>query len=377
MKAAALSRTDNLIEYFRNLLPLESRHSLFTSSGRAAFEQIVLDAGLQHSRIILPAFMPQDFVGIFRKYDMTPVFVDVDPHSYQLDLNGVTADLLDRCKAMLVLHTFGLPTDARPHRELCERHGLVLIEDCARALGASTHGVRVGGFGHYALFSLPKCTPVRTGGIALSERPMQPQLEAARIGFFGFLHALTLVRYPLLSFLERPAYALLAGTAAYPGEVGIYEPLPARELDWLAEAVLKGFMGQYPAALEVKRQRAAALCEALTPKGFSFQYDDGNHIRTSVSVEPPAGCDADDLQAFLKRRGIKATAMWRNALGVSAFAERTWGTQPSAAPVAGRLAKRLIQLPTSRVQTPRQTRAIVAACESYLAQTSSRRSVLD
>src|SRR5439155_7609269 len=119
--------------------------------------------------------------------------------------------------------------DGIRYREFCDRHGLVMIEDCARALGASTGGALVGSFGHYALFSLPKCTPVREGGIALSEQPMEPHLEPARLGVFGLLHALSLVKYPFTSLLDAPLYAILADTRAYPREVGNYRALPARE----------------------------------------------------------------------------------------------------------------------------------------------------
>jgi dTDP-4-amino-4,6-dideoxygalactose transaminase len=362
----------NLIDRFRDVLPLDRRYCVFTNQGKAAFEQIVLAAGLQCSRILVPAFFPDDFVGIFLKYKMTPVFVDVDPDRYHLDLDAITTEHLAGARAMLVLHTFGLPADGVRYREFCDEHGLVMIEDCARSLGASTGGALVGSFGHYALFSLPKCTPVREGGIALSEKPMQTSLEGARIGIFGFLHALALIRFPFTSLLEAPAYAILADTPAYPREVGNYQPLPARELDGLGRLILDGFMPHYRAAIASKRACASKLRQGLEPCGFTFQADEGDHICTAVSVDPPADIDADILRAFLLRRhGVKASAMWRGSLGISAFAERIWNTRRERTPVAMRLATRLLQLPVSRFQTPRQTATIVAACKRFLSSSRS------
>lgn len=366
LKGISKRNRTNLIDQFRGLLPLDRRHCVFTSQGKAAFEQIVLAAKLQCSRIIVPAFFPDDFVGVFLKYKMTPVFVDVDPHRYHLNLDALTSEHIAGARAMLVLHTFGLPADGSRYREFCDQHGLVMIEDCARALGASTGGALVGSFGHYALFSLPKCTPVREGGVALSETPMETSLDPATIGVFGLLHALTLVRYPFTSLLEAPLYAILADTPAYPREVGNYQALPPRELDDLGRAVLNGFLPHYRAAVASKRACANRLRLDLEPTGFAFQADEGDHICTAVSVEPPEAVDADDLKAYLLRHGVKATAMWRGALGVSAFAERMWNARRESTPVAMQLARRLIQLPVSRFQTPRQTMRIAEACRRFL-----------
>lgn len=360
-------------DLFEGVLPLDSRRCVFTSQGKAAFEQIVLAAKLQGSRILLPAFFPDDFVGLFRKYRITPVFVDVDPGTYHVDLDRITRAHLQGARALIVLHTFGLPADGPAIRAFCDDHGLVMIEDCARALGASRGGRLVGSFGHYALFSLPKCTPVRQGGVALAERPLQPSLQEARVGVSGFLHALTLVKYPLCSFLEAPLYALLADTPVYPREVGNYEPLPAREFDWLGRFVLEAFMPGYRDALARKRECALRIRHALEPDGFTFQADPGGHIYTALAVEAPPHCDSDKLQAFLLDHGVKATAMWRNALGVSTFAWDAWRTDARQTPVALHLSTRLIQLPVSRFQTPGQSSRIISLCRRFVAEHSAAR----
>lgn len=371
LKGISTMNRTNLVDHFRDLLPLKRRYCVFMNQGKAAFEQIVLAGKLQCSRIIVPAFFPDDFVGVFLKYKMTPVFVDVDPHRYHLDLNAITSEQLAGARAMVVLHTFGLPADGMRYREFCDQHGLVMIEDCARSLGASTGGALVGSFGHYALFSLPKCTPVREGGIALSEQPMETSLEESKIGVFGLLHALTLVKFPFTSLLEAPAYAILADTPAYPREVGNYRPLPARELDDLSRAVLDGFMPHYRPAIAAKRACAKKLRLGLEPSGFTFQADGGDHIYTALSVDPPDDIEPDVLRAFLLRHGIKASAMWRGSLGISAFGERMWNTRRERTPVAMRLARRLIQLPVSRFQTPRQTTRILGACKRFLSSSRS------
>lgn len=362
----------NLDDRLRSFVPLRDRQHIYVSQGKAAFEQIVLSARLAGSRVLVPAFFPDDFVGVFLKYRLTPVFVDVNPDSYHLDLGAIRREQLDGARALLIEHTFGLPADGRAFRGFCDRHGLLLIEDCARALGAESAGRLVGSFGHYAMFSLPKCAPVRAGGLALAETPFDPALQPAALGLTGLLHALTLIRYPAVSVLESAIYRVVADSALYPLEVGNYDPLPCRQLDGLARFMLSVFLPHYGAALDRKRQWAQELRRTLEPHGFVFQADPhGEHIWTSVTVDPPAACDADALKAFLIANGVKASAMWRSPWGISPFGRRQWNADPDATPIAQRLATRLIQLPVSRFRTPAQSRRIVELCRRFTADQPS------
>jgi dTDP-4-amino-4,6-dideoxygalactose transaminase len=363
-RSTAGTGLDTLLAEF---VPMAGRHLVYTSQGKAAFEQIVIAAGLERSRIIIPAFFPDDFVGVFLKYGITPVFVDVDPQTYHLDLGAVTAAHLKGARALVLEHTFGLPANGAAYRTFCDAHGLVMIEDCARALGARIAGRLVGSFGHYAMFSLPKCAPVRTGGLALSDTPLRSTLGAPRIGVSGFLHALTLIKYPFSNAIEGAAYALLADSPIYPREVGNYEPLPVREFDALGKVMLKAFLPLYREALAKKGACARVLRTALEPCGFTFQADHGgDHIYTSLSAEPPSCCDAERLKAFLIAHGVKASAMWRNALGISEFGRRTWNAQPRSTPIALRLSERSIQLPVSRFRTPSQSHQMVDLCSRFV-----------
>lgn len=362
----------SLDDQLRKFVPAAGRQLRLMSQGKAVFEQIVISAGLRGSRVIVPAFFPDDFVGVFQKYGMSPVFVDVNPHTYHLDLNAVGPQHLDGAKAMLVEHTFGLPADGRAYRAFCDRHGVILIEDCARAFGAAFRGRAVGGDGQYAMFSLPKCTPVRAGGLSVSEEAVQGPPHAARLGLSGMLHAATLVKYPLADVFEGVAYSLLADSAIYPLEVGNFDPAPVRELDALAKTMLRAFLPRYEEAMARKRMAARALRVALEPIGFVFQSDgDGDHICTSVAADPPPGCDADALKAYLISHGVKASAMWRNAWGVADFGVRSWGAAPDSTPVSQRLSRRLVQLPVSRFRTPAETARIISACRTFVERAAS------
>jgi len=75
-----------------------------------------------------------------------------------------------RTKAVLVQHTFGLPADMDKIQEICTKHNLVLLEDCAHALGAEYKGRKVGTFGMAAFFSLSRDKVISSvyGGMAMT-----------------------------------------------------------------------------------------------------------------------------------------------------------------------------------------------------------------
>jgi dTDP-4-amino-4,6-dideoxygalactose transaminase len=83
----------------------------------------------------------------------TPVFVDVDPASYLLDLDRIEAAVTPATRALLPVHLFGRPVDMERINAIALRHGLRVIEDCAQATGASWAGRPVGSWGDAGCFS--------------------------------------------------------------------------------------------------------------------------------------------------------------------------------------------------------------------------------
>lgn len=82
-----------------------------------------------------------------------PVFVDIDPVTYNFDTAAVKAAITPRTKAIVPVHLYGHPADMDPIMELAQQHNLFVIEDCAQAIGARYKGKRVGSIGHLGCFS--------------------------------------------------------------------------------------------------------------------------------------------------------------------------------------------------------------------------------
>jgi dTDP-4-amino-4,6-dideoxygalactose transaminase len=77
-----------------------------------------------------------------------PVFVDIDPCTFNLDIGQVAAAITPRTKAIVPVHIFGQPADLAPLMTLGEKHGLKLVEDAAQSFGADYGGRKSGAYGH-------------------------------------------------------------------------------------------------------------------------------------------------------------------------------------------------------------------------------------
>ena len=83
----------------------------------------------------------------------TPVFVDIDIDTFNLDITGLEAAITPRSRAMIPVHLFGRPVDMGPLLDIASRHQLAVVEDCAQATGATWQGKPVGSHGHVGCFS--------------------------------------------------------------------------------------------------------------------------------------------------------------------------------------------------------------------------------
>lgn len=83
----------------------------------------------------------------------TPIFVDIDPATFNLNPDLIKERITPRTKAILPVHLYGRPAEMEPILALAGQHGLKVLEDCAQAFGATYRGKKVGTLGHAGAFS--------------------------------------------------------------------------------------------------------------------------------------------------------------------------------------------------------------------------------
>src|SRR5271157_5747056 len=92
-------------------------------------------------------------VGAISRLGATPVFVDIDPVTYNMDVSQIVSKITKKTRVIIPVHLFGQIADIDPVMQLAQEHGLVVIEDAAQAIGAEYKGRRAGSIGHYGCFS--------------------------------------------------------------------------------------------------------------------------------------------------------------------------------------------------------------------------------
>jgi dTDP-4-amino-4,6-dideoxygalactose transaminase len=160
-------------QFERNFAQFHSmKYAISASFGRMAFYYILksleLPAG---SEIIFPALTFWVVPEMARRAGLRPVFVDVDPRTFNLDPQRIEAALSERTRAIVPTHLYGQPCDMDRIMRIARQHQLIVIEDCAQAAGARYRGRRVGTFGDAAFFSFQMLKGINTygGGMAVTD----------------------------------------------------------------------------------------------------------------------------------------------------------------------------------------------------------------
>jgi len=130
------------------------RHAVGVSSGTDSILISLMAEGIgSGDEVITTPFSFFATAGCITRVGARPVFVDIDPVSFNMDPSRVEAAVTPGTRAIMPVHLFGQTADMDPIMEVAERHGLIVIEDGAQAIGAEYDGRRAGSMGHYGCFS--------------------------------------------------------------------------------------------------------------------------------------------------------------------------------------------------------------------------------
>lgn len=139
-------------------------HAIAVSSGTAALHLAIHALGIgEGDEVIVPSFTFIAVANAVRYEHAIPVFVDIDPITLNIDPECVASAITPRTRALIVVHSFGIPAEMEALMQLARRHSLAVIEDACEAIGATYNDERVGSFGDIATFAFYPNKQITTG----------------------------------------------------------------------------------------------------------------------------------------------------------------------------------------------------------------------
>lgn len=177
----ALTKAINLIKSKGRIIPkLQQKlekdigidNVLCVASGRAGLFLILKHSGLKRgSEILVPGYTFGTLTQFIKKAGFKPVIIDIDPQTFQMDPKIIAKKIGDKTSAILATHMFGSPCNIVEIQKIAKNNNLLLIEDCAEALGSTVNGRAVGTFGDISISSFDIAKPLQgiRGGIVFGK----------------------------------------------------------------------------------------------------------------------------------------------------------------------------------------------------------------
>jgi dTDP-4-amino-4,6-dideoxygalactose transaminase len=269
----------------------------------------------------------------------TPVFVDIDPRTYNIDPAQIEAAITPRTRAILPIHLYGCPAPMDEIMAIARRHGLAVIEDCAQAIGAKIDGRFVGTFGEFGCFSF---------------------FPSKNLGAYGDAGMLV-TNDGALADRARSLRAHGGRVKYYHEELGVNS-----RLDELQAAILRVKFPHLEAWIEKRRAAAGRYTAAFAAGAMQVPVEpaDGRHVFHQYTLRVS---QRDRVQRDLQERGVQTMVYYPVPLHLQKV-HAMLGLREGAFPESERAALEVLSIPMfPELRAEVQQRVIDAvhdACQS-------------
>lgn len=373
----------------RNTKALRAELSLYfdgaevflTNSGRSAMVTILRALGIgRGDEVVIQAFNCNAVVNPILWVGATPRYADIDD-TYNIDPSYVEDLITPRTRAIVAQHTFGMPAQLDMLRAIADKHNLVLIEDCAHALGATYEGERVGTIGDVAFLSFGRDKVISSvyGGAIIARTSIASRIakEYETVEFPSTAWTAQQLAHPPITTFARATFPFgaliligaqrirLLSRAVSKGERRGVRPaaFPARLPDALAGLALRQFkkLERFNAH---RRQVADVYAETLAAsEAFVLPISPSG----SIFLRYPIQCaDPRAVRAFSQKRGFILGDWYANVLDPAGTDMRAMGYEAGSCPRAEEASAHIVNLPTHILLSTKKARHLADALVDFL-----------
>lgn len=322
----------------------QTNDSIGVTSGSDALIIALMEANIgAGDEVITSTFTFFATAGAIARVGATPVFCDIDPVTFNIDVDSAAAKVTGKTKAIIPVHLFGQAADMGKVMALAEKHNLVVIEDACQAIGAEYNGKRVGSIGDFGCFSF---------------------FPSKNLGCFGD-GGLVSVQCP-----ERAARLRMLRNHGQGGTY-VHNMVGGNfRLDALQAAVLSiklphldswSAARQKNAAEYEKLFAAAGLADKIvTPKAASYA---NRHIYNQYSILVKDG-KRDALKAYLQENGIGCAVYYPLCLHLQECFKNLGG-KAGDCPVAEQISGEILALPIYPESTTEMREYVVNTIKAF------------
>jgi dTDP-4-amino-4,6-dideoxygalactose transaminase len=344
-------KEDKVEEKLNFLFPKKKFY--FTDMGRNAFRLIIETFHLQNSKMLAPAYLCDIFYPIFKQYNITPIFIDIDKKTFNLNpetLKNIPFSVLKQVKSILIVHTYGLPVNIEKTKEILNQlfyqpsNKPFIIEDCAHSFGSKIGETLTGNFGDAAFFSLYKIFPTLRGGLTILPhkipRPLFKTSFTLR-DFISFLNSFSFFAFLFKKYANKiaPNY-LKKEKFAVPSA-----------LNRISFNIFAYYLKNFEKKLANRRKLAIYFIGQLKKLGFETPDCYDNPINqttvtfTYLSVLCPKNIERDKFIIKLRKKGVFALRIWKNPIISNPEVQREYKIETSRFPNTSEVSKRIINFP--------------------------------
>ena len=317
---------------------LNVQHTIGCASGTDALQIALMALGIGiGDEVITTSFTFVATVETIVLLGARPVFVDIDPRTFNLDVNQIADHITPKTKALMPVHLYGQPADMDPILSIAESHGLSVIEDAAQAIGARYKGNAAGTIGHIGCFSF---------------------FPSKNLGAYGDAGALATNDAQLA---ERCRMISVHGSKVkYQHEIlGVNS-----RLDTLQAAILRTKLRYLESWIDARIRIAQGYKLAWQGLDVVTPYcgPDVRHVYNQYSIRTKR---RDSLATFLKARGIGHAIHYPTPLHLQP-AFRQFADPDLALPVAETVCKEIISLPIFPELEEAEIQTVISTLHEFL-----------